>query len=194
MTEKKKVKVQIKGIDFTLVGYDEERYLEALARDVNSRIDRIMARNQKLSLVEAVILTSLNLTDDLHKEKIKTNEIKKSFENDENAKKIELYEKNLEEIQSLKNTLQEKESLIEKYSEAEKFSSNKLKEETSKLRETYEKLKAAESERDALDEKLTSTAKKLDSQEILNFNNNKELAKLRKEAKMLREERAKLEE
>lgn len=193
MTEKRKVKVQIKGIDFTLVGYDEERYLEALSRDLNSRIDRIMARNQKLSLVEAVILTSLNLEDDLQKEKMKSNEIIKSFEDGENAKKVELYEKNLEEIANLKNTLQEKEAMIKKLIDAEKFSSNKLKEESSKLREIFDKHKILETENADMTEKLKVTETKLASQEKLNFTNNKELAKLRKEAKMLREERAKLD-
>lgn len=193
MTEKRKVKVQIKGIDFTLVGYDEERYLEALSRDLNSRIDRIMARNQKLSLVEAVILTSLNLEDDLQKEKMKSNEIIKSFEDGENAKKVELYEKNLEEIANLKNTLQEKEAMIKKLIDAEKFSSNKLKEESSKLREIFDKHKILETENADMTEKLKVTETKLASQEKLNFTNNQELAKLRKEAKMLREERAKLD-
>lgn len=193
MTEKRKVKVQIKGIDFTLVGYDEERYLEALSRDLNSRIDRIMARNQKLSLVEAVILTSLNLEDDLQKEKMKSNEIIKSFEDGENAKKVELYEKNLEEIANLKNTLQEKEAMIKKLIDAEKFSSNKLKEESSKLREIFDKHKILETENADMSEKLKVTETKLASQEKLNFTNNQELAKLRKEAKMLREERAKLD-
>lgn len=193
MTEKRKVKVQIKGIDFTLVGYDEERYLEALSRDLNSRIDRIMARNQKLSLVEAVILTSLNLEDDLQKEKMKSNEIIKSFVDGENAKKVELYEKNLEEIANLKNTLQEKEAMIKKLIDAEKFSSNKLKEESSKLREIFDKHKILETENADMTEKLKVTETKLASQEKLNFTNNQELAKLRKEAKMLREERAKLD-
>ena len=118
---KNKVQIKIDGKDFTLVGTESEEYITSVADYVNEKIDFIRESDKNCFLTSylAVILTCVNITDELFKEREKTDGI------------------NSEEVESLKNKISE----LEKEVEDLLNSNRELTEEFDEERALFEKEK-----------------------------------------------------
>lgn len=114
--------VFVAGKRFVLLSDDNNEYVQTLAQEVNSAINKISAENPALESRSCAILCALDYADDKNKEMDKN----KSLSN--NAKTIlQQSDKHAKQIKELKEKLTEKDKTIEK------------------LKEEIEKLKASQS-------------------------------------------------
>ena len=96
-----KVAVKINGKEYNLVGREDEQYLKDVAEFVDSRINEIKAKNPLLSLVDASVLASINIADDLYKTDVDASRLRKENgqlvkENQETNKKFRIINDELE--------------------------------------------------------------------------------------------------
>ncbi len=190
---KNRVRVEIDGIIFNVISEENDNYVNYVTSQVDYAIKETMKSNPRLTRTEGIILVAVNFKDRLEKEKKKLEDFKASIKSDENAKKLEEYEKTLQELEELKKIRLENESLIEKYKQAESFSSNKLKAEVDKYKNAFKEMKAKESELEEAKKEINTLKTKLSNQEKLNFDRNKEIINLKSSIRNLKEELAKFE-
>ena len=141
MNDKNRVPVEIDGMKFNILGEEDERYIKYIASYVDKVIHETNNNYPENNRIENLILTLVNLKDKIEKEK-------EEFRGSSDFQKLREYE-NLEvqlkqaqeEINSLNNVISENKSLIQKYKERDVFCSNRLKEEASKVKQTYNQLK-----------------------------------------------------
>lgn len=193
MDNRKRVRVLIDDIEFIVVGNDDEKYVNYIASCIDKGIKENMARNKKLTKTEAIILLALNLKDELEDEKKKSVEFRQELKATDDKDNIVKIEKLESEVEKLKKEQKEKDELLEKYKKAEKFSSDRLKEENAKLKETHKKLQSKLSQEANYKREIANLKNNLAAQEKLNFDRNKEIINLRGTIKNLKEEIIKLE-
>jgi len=63
---KNKVKVRIAGEDFVIMAAESDEYIRRVASYLDAKVSAIRA-NSRISLMDAVVLASCNLTDELFK-------------------------------------------------------------------------------------------------------------------------------
>lgn len=193
MSDKKRVEVMIDGIDFTVVGNDDEEYVKSLAKSIDEGIKKNLKRNPRLTKTEAILLLALNLKDNLETEKKKFRDYKKELEEADDKESLVKIEKLENELEDLRKFKKDSDEIIEKYKKAEKFSSDRFKEENAKLRETHKKLQSKLVEEKDYKKEINDLKNKLASQENLNFDRNKEIINLKGAIRNLKEEITKLE-
>lgn len=111
-----KVTVDVNGIDYNLKGEETEEYLIKLGKQVDGKIKKILALNEKLSTTSASILTAINATDEYFKAVKELEGIKEEIGRlkEENYKCKEKIESMKNEGKDLKISLQEsKRKIIE---------------------------------------------------------------------------------
>lgn len=96
MDKKTKAQVRIFGNKYTLVGNETEEYINKIARDVDSMMQKI-AQNPDLKPIKVSVLSAVNFCDEYHKAtsslKNANEEMKKyKDEIEELKKKISAYE------------------------------------------------------------------------------------------------------
>lgn len=192
MAEKNRVNVQIQGINFKIVGYDDEDYILEVINKLNDRIDQIQDKNKNLSGIEAVILAAINLEDQLLKERNNTQEINDSLALKDQLQKMDDYDQLTIRLEKMKLTQKENEMEILKLKNAEKFASDSLKRETEKYQNLYQKYKSLDERYKTKSEDNEYLANRVKIQERLNCDRNLELLKANKETMMLRREREQL--
>ena len=64
---KSKVKINVAGMNFSLVTEDEPAYVEGLAKQLSKKIEDIVAGNTNISVAQAAILVALDCEDELSK-------------------------------------------------------------------------------------------------------------------------------
>ena len=92
MAEKTKVDVLIAGKTYTIVGNEEDEYIQRIGLYVDKKMSDILKSNNKLSTSIAAVLTAINVADDFFK--ARENEL--NFKKEIIAAKLEI-EKLLEE-------------------------------------------------------------------------------------------------
>ena len=75
MTEKIKIDIVIDGRNFTVVGTESEEYVRNLAFYVDKKIRELSSKNDKLCQTMSATLAALNIADELHKNKVKLEEL-----------------------------------------------------------------------------------------------------------------------
>ena len=186
MDSKNKVRVDIDGISFNIKGEEDVRYMNFIASYINKAILDINKKKPRLSKIEGMILLALSLKDEVEKQKQKLEDYKLNAKNSENVRAKEDYEKALSKIKELEET-------VEKYKKSEQFSTNKLREETLKLRDAHEKFKDQKGIEEKQEKEIKELKDKLKTQEKLNLDRNKEIINLKNNIKALKEEINKLE-
>ena len=103
-----KVQVEIDGVNYTLLTDEDEDQIRDIAKYVEKKISEV--KSQRLSFDRELVLTSLNIANDLFNVGNKYNNLKEdSREAVENYPSlIENYKKAIEENEDLRNMLDEK--------------------------------------------------------------------------------------
>lgn len=193
MVENKKIRVEIDGINFTVSGNADEKYVKDLADFINAAIADNERSKPYLSKLEGIILLALNLKDQLEKEKAKYVDLESSMDSSyqaENLKKIS----NLEsQIENLKKTIKDKDIDIKDYlSQTQTFDRRLagkdkiISDLESKLADQKEKYNSYLADYDLMKNKL-------EIQESLNYDRNKEIITLKNNIRALKEEISRLE-
>lgn len=193
MIENNKIRVEIDGINFTVSGNADEKYVRGLADFINN----VIAENEKskpyLSKLEGIILLSLNLKDQLEKEKAKYVDLESSMDSSyqaENLKKISILES---QIESLKKDLKDRDIDIKDYkSEAQTFD-RRLAGKDKIIEDLEGKLAEQKEKYDSYIEDYDLMKNKLEIQESLNYDRNKEIITLKNNIRALKEEISRLE-
>lgn len=171
MTEKKKINVVIDGRNFTVVGDEDEEYIQGLAKYVDKNIKRLSNKNSFLSQTMAATLAALNITDELYKTRAQLDDLEKRtkepLENYEDVK-ISL-EKANEEIKILKRESGEyRDKILSLNGE-----NSKLEKEIKDYIESNKKI----------EEKLKDAEDKIKSLQDKNFQSQIEIVEIKKELK-----------
>lgn len=193
MVENNKIRVEIDGINFTVSGNADEKYVRGLADFINNAIADNEKSKPYLSKLEGIILLSLNLKDQLEKEKAKYKDLESSMDSSyqaENLKKISILES---QIESLKKDLKDRDIDIKDYkSEAQTF--DRMLAGKDKIIEDLEGKLAEQKEKyDSYIEDYDLMKNKLEIQESLNYDRNKEIITLKNNIRALKEEISRLE-
>lgn len=69
------VEVYILGQKYTIKGEEDPEYIKHLADFVDAKLKEVCANTPNLTPLKAVIMTSLNITDELHKLKKEYNSV-----------------------------------------------------------------------------------------------------------------------
>lgn len=183
--DKTKVRVEIDGMEFFIVGEKDSRYITRLAKDVDRRLEDQFSRNPRLSRLEAALLVSINLRDELEETKDELRDVKKRV--DVNTfKEFITKEEALERILQLEAELQAHNQKMRKYQDAEDLSSRQLKKESKRFKESFEKVQHLEAEMERKEQALRDALDKLNEQQKNNQDNEEELKALRRELNNLR--------
>lgn len=157
----KRVEIRIKDMKFFVVGEDDASYIKSLAGQFNSRISNMERSNYRLNLLEATILASLNILDELEKEKKSTADLKNT--SDDKAQVLEKIEelsnlkKKIEEItKDYKKTTNELEDLRKKFNR----SNEELKDKVTDNFAKNDKIKALKAEVTELQEENSNLRNK----------------------------------
>jgi len=67
MNDMNKVKITVAGTEYTLVTPEAPAYVQELAVLLNNQLKELMSHNASLSLMSAVVLTSINYLDESKK-------------------------------------------------------------------------------------------------------------------------------
>lgn len=180
--EKERVKVQIDGMNFYVVGDDNPEYIRELAKELNEILDLTTRSNARLNQMQTQILTALNLLDRSKKLDKKIEEVKK-FSQDANVASKRVDE--LEEMRRQTSEFQEKKAEVEKRMEVLKQDKRALELETQDLslkldscKEEINKLKIEEEKKE----------KRIEELEENNYRAQMKVADLNKEISVLRGE------
>lgn len=193
MVENNKVRVEIDGINFTVSGNAYEKYVRDLADYINEAIEENARSKPYLSKLEGIILLALNLKDELEREKAKFKDLEESMDSSfqaENLKKISALEA---QIQSLKKDLKDRDTDIRDYKSEIQTFDNRLAGKDKKISDLEEDLKAQKAEYESYIEDHDLLKNKLEIQESLNYDRNKEIVALKNNIRALKEEIARLE-
>ena len=101
-----RIKVDIDGMNFYVVGSDDQEKIQKMAGELTQKIQETAKANYRLNQVQGLVLTALNLLNDLHQAQENLDDL--ASENPENEK----IQKSQEENQALKK--QEQKLLEEK--------------------------------------------------------------------------------
>lgn len=193
MVENNKIRVEIDGINFTVSGNADEKYVRGLADFINNAIAENEKSKPYLSKLEGIILLSLNLKDQLEKEKAKYVDLESSMDSSyqaENLKKISILES---QIESLKKDLKDRDIDIKDYkSEAQTFD-RRLAGKDKIIEDLEGKLAEQKEKYDSYIEDYDLMKNKLEIQESLNYDRNKEIITLKNNIRALKEEISRLE-
>ncbi len=110
MTEKKKINILIDGRNFTVVGSDNEDYVRTLAIYVDKKIKDLSSKNDRLCQTMSATLAALNIADELHKTKLKLEELE-----DQSKDPMEKYGNVIDELKDTKAIIENLEKQCQIY-------------------------------------------------------------------------------
>ncbi|WP_054251330.1 cell division protein ZapA [Neofamilia massiliensis] len=193
MVENNKIRVEIDGINFTVSGNADEKYVRGLADFINNAIAENEKSKPYLSKLEGIILLSLNLKDQLEKEKAKYVDLESSMDSSyqaENLKKISILES---QIESLKKDLRDRDIDIKDYKSQAQTFDRRLAGKDKIIEDLEGKLAEQKEKYDSYIEDYDLMKNKLEIQESLNYDRNKEIITLKNNIRALKEEISRLE-
>ncbi|MDO5027763.1 MAG: cell division protein ZapA [Bacillota bacterium] len=193
MDEKKKIRVEIDGINFAVSGNTDEKYVRDLARYINSVIEENTRSKPYLSKLEGIILLALNLKDQLEKEKSKSQGLKESMGASyeaENLKKISALES---KIKSLEKDLKDRDQDLRDYKNQVQTFDNRLAGKDKIIDDLEKQVADQKAQYDSYIQDYDLVKNKLEIQEALNFERNKEILNLKNSIRALKEEISKFE-
>lgn len=193
MVENKKIRVEIDGINFTVSGNADEKYVKDLADFINAAILDNERSKPYLSKLEGIILLALNLKDQLEKEKAKYKDLEKSMDSSyqaENLKKISALES---QIENLKKTLKDRDLDIKDYVSQTQTFDRRLAGKDKIISDLEGRLAEQKEKHDSYIKDFDLMKNKLEIQERLNYDRNKEIITLKNNIRALKEEISRLE-
>lgn len=193
MVENNKIRVEIDGINFTVSGNADEKYVKDLADFINTAIADNERSKPYLSKLEGIILLALNLKDQLEKEKAKYVDLEGSMDSScqaENLKKISDLE---EQIDQLNKDLKDKDLDIKDYVSQTQTFDRRLAGKDKIISDLEERLADQKEKYDSYIEDFDLMKNKLEIQERLNYDRNKEIITLKNNIRALKEEISRLE-
>lgn len=193
MVENNKIRVEIDGINFTVSGNADEKYVRDLADFINNAIAENEKSKPYLSKLEGIILLSLNLKDQLEKEKAKYKDLESSMDSSyqaENLKKISILES---QIESLNKDLRDRDIDIKDYKSQAQTFDRRLAGKDKIIEDLEGKLAEQKEKYDSYIEDYDLMKNKLEIQESLNYDRNKEIITLKNNIRALKEEISRLE-
>lgn len=193
MVENKKIRVEIDGINFTVSGNADEKYVKDLADFINAAILDNERSKPYLSKLEGIILLALNLKDQLEKEKAKYKDLEKSMDSSyqaENLKKISALES---QIENLKKTLKDRDLDIKDYVSQTQTFDRRLAGKDKIISDLEGRLAEQKGKHDSYIKDFDLMKNKLEIQERLNYDRNKEIITLKNNIRALKEEISRLE-
>ncbi|MDO4792976.1 MAG: cell division protein ZapA [Filifactor alocis] len=104
-----KITIKILNHEYTIVGEESKDYLLELASYVAQEMEVILQKNPKFSYTNCAVLTAINITDQLFREKKKSEAPEKEYNilfQKQESLELELIERNLE-IERLRKQLDE---------------------------------------------------------------------------------------
>ncbi|MDO5037660.1 MAG: cell division protein ZapA [Tissierellia bacterium] len=178
----KRVQVKIDGLNFYVVGHDDPDYIRTLAEELNSQIKETYARNYRLSQLDGLILTALNLLDERHKTEEKIQNISTYSQDQEKAKET------LDQLEGLETSNKELKDRLQRYEKRGKD----LSEERDRLARDLEKARTEAQELRAQCSQLAQEKEDLlkgkEALEEKNYQDQLQLTDLQKEISLLRGE------
>lgn len=193
MVDNNKIRVEIDGINFTVSGNADEKYVKDLADFINNAIADNERSKPYLSKLEGIILLALNLKDQLEKEKAKYVDLESSMDSSyqaENLKKISDLES---QIDHLKKTLKDKDLDIKDYLSQTQTFDRRLAGKDKIISDLEGQLAEQKEKYDSYIEDYDMVKNKLEIQETLNYDRNKEIITLKNNIRALKEEISRLE-
>lgn len=193
MVENNKIRVEIDGINFTVSGNADEKYVRGLADFINNAIAENEKSKPYLSKLEGIILLSLNLKDQLEKEKAKYVDLESSMDSSyqaENLKKISILES---QIESLNKDLRDRDIDIKDYKSQAQTFDRRLAGKDKIIEDLEGRLAEQKEKYDSYIEDYDLMKNKLEIQESLNYDRNKEIITLKNNIRALKEEISRLE-
>lgn len=169
MAEEKKIEVVIDGRNFTVVGGDNEEYINDLAYYVDKNIRKLTSKNERLSQPMAAILAALNIADEYHK----TKEQLKVLE-DKAKDPLEKYDEVCDELERAKEKI---EKTINDNKKLRKASEDWENRERKFLKEIQD----LKTNNQSLKEEIEKSKEELKSLQEKNFNSQIELVEVKKE-------------
>lgn len=193
MVDNNKIRVEIDGINFTVSGNADEKYVKDLADFINTAIADNERSKPYLSKLEGIILLALNLKDQLEKEKAKYKHLENSMDSSyqaENLKKISALEG---KIDHLKKTIKDKDQDIKDYLSQTQTFDRRLAGKDKIISDLEGKLAEQKEKYDSYIKDFDMVKNKLEIQEKLNYDRNKEIITLKNNIRALKEEISRLE-
>ena len=80
MSEKNTVKILLNGAEFKIRAEEDTDYIERISKIVDNRVMDVLNNTQNTNVYMATVVTALNYCDELVKEKISAEELKKEYE------------------------------------------------------------------------------------------------------------------
>lgn len=165
----KRVQVTIDDMNFYVVGNENEDYIKNLAKDLTKRIQTTSNKNYRLNQVQSIVLSALNILDELEESKKEQNFVKSAVgdekivveQRDENKKLREENVQISEELQRAKESyfnLQKKQKAQEDELRDAHKQVTKQEEEIRDLKTQIEKL---ERQKESLSEQNYLSQKKI---------------------------------
>lgn len=157
-----RIKVNIDGMDFYVVGSEDKEAVEDMACELTERIQETNKTNYRLNQVQGLVLTALNLLNDLHEtEKNMESLVAKDPENQKTHQLQEEKEALKEEVEELKEQkakledrfsgFQREKEDLDKDLRSTKASLEKLKRD---LRDSQEKARVLEEKEKGYEDKI----------------------------------------
>lgn len=175
-----RIKVDIDGMNFYVVGSDDQEKIQKMAGELTQKIQETAKANYRLNQVQGLVLTALNLLNDLHQAQENLDDL--ASENPENEK----IQKSQEENQALKKQeqklLEEKRSLDQKVqdlTQKKKDLEGQVKDLKSHLELTKRDLKSAQDQVALFDQKEKAYEDKIYQDQLTIVDLQKELSLLK---------------
>lgn len=124
--EKTRIRVDIMGRGYNLVSDEKSRYIEKVAKEVDSKMRELKKENPRLDYDTAAVLTALNICDELFS--LKDNSLKSTQDDETNLIRSQLVEYS-KELSKATTTIKKLEREIENIKSESKNREEKLKRE-----------------------------------------------------------------
>lgn len=177
----KKIKVEIYGMNFYVVGENDEAYVKSLAKNLDTRIKNIESSNYKLNNMQSVILAALNILDEKEKLLREDRLVENASTNNEE------YRKNLKELEILRKEKQEFETLRENFKKDLDVLKNNLKNLEQENKDYREKDFNKSKEINKFEDELIQIKKEKDALEEQIYESQKRIIDLSREIESLNE-------
>lgn len=168
-----KVSVKIQGSEYQMTGEKPIETMKKIAEYVDSEMSTIAEANSRLSVSAISILTALNIADILFECSEENEELLKELDELKANYNTEIENKSSEEVDELKNSVEEKDKEIESLTNSLEQKNSELEELESKMQELMDILETKKkeilelknnsvSEEDIIDEKVKELEQKLE--------------------------------
>ncbi|MDO5715670.1 MAG: cell division protein ZapA [Tissierellia bacterium] len=175
----KKVRVTIDDMNFFVVGNDNEDYIKDLANNLDDRIKATSKSNYRLNQVQTLVLTALNILDELETLKEDRNLLASASEDEE------VLAKTIEKSKKLERELENKSADFEKAKNAYLELQNRSKSTEEELRKTQRSLVQEKQNSTDLKTDLEKSKKQIEALNTQNYESQKKIIDLSRELESL---------